>query len=57
MRLKQIKATIKQMSQIKREVLTPNKLCNLSLFSLHMAKQLCRSLLLGIQLRSSFLHK
>lgn len=45
------------MSQIKREVLTPNKLCNLSLFSLHMAKQLCRSLLLGIQLRSSFLHK
>lgn len=57
MRWKQIKATIKQMSQTKREVLTPNKLCRLSPFSLHMAEQLCRSLLLGIQLRSSFLHK
>ena len=36
---------------------SPYKQCHLSQFSLHMAKQLCRSLLLGILLRSCFLHK
>lgn len=33
------------------------KQCHLSLFSLHMAKQLCFSPLLGILLHSSILHK